>query len=66
MNSKINSGNTNELVEGVYNSSIVPTNPPVSAWEGLASEMSFFTPAVISANAENANEQMEGECVHSK
>ncbi len=66
MNSQINSGIINELAEGVDNSSIVPTNPRVSAGEGLASETSSSTPAVILSYAESADEQMEAECVHPK
>ncbi len=66
VNSLINSGIINELTESVNNSSIVPTNPPVSAGKGLALETSSSTPDVISANAESADEQMEAEGVHLK
>ncbi len=61
INSHINSGIINELVEGVDNSSIVPTNPPVRAREGLASETNSPASAVTSAKAWSAVERMEAE-----
>ncbi len=64
VNCQFNSGIMNDLAEGVDNSFIVPTNPPVSAGEGLASETSSSAPAANSANAESADEQMEAEFVH--